>query len=114
MIKVLAPNEYQILAQAPDGVIPDPDWSIAIAEIEDDKLIGRLFMMIVPHIEGPWIEPGYRKGRMLRDMEETLIEEMTSRGLKKLFAFAPDEEIESYLERSGYVKQPYTVWAKEI
>jgi hypothetical protein len=114
-IRVLRSDEYEILKRFPDGIVPDPQASLTvIAEDDAGELAGRLMVFIVPHVEGPFIFPKYRNGLLLRRMEEKILESARSWGLKKLFAFAADEQMEDYCNRSGWRKVPFTVWEKEI
>jgi hypothetical protein len=113
-IRVLKPEEYHLLKQAPDEFIPDPSMSVAVAALEDGKLVGKVLMIIIPHLEGPWIAEKYRSRLMMAQGFNLMIDELRRRGLKKIFAFAANPEIEGYLKRMDFTSEPMTVWSKEI
>lgn len=110
----LAPEEYQSLTAVPDGFIPDPNISIVIAAFDNDKLVGRTCFLQMGHIEGTWVDENYRKGFVGFRMLKMLEKEAHACGFKSSLAYAADEKVEKYLGRMGYVKQPLTIWAKEL
>jgi hypothetical protein len=114
-IRVLQPNEYDLLKQAPDEFIPDPYRSVAVAAFDGDKLVGKTLMVIIPHIEGPWIHPDYRGGLIARRGHDLLAEAAKEKwNITKLFAFGATTDIEHYLFRLGYKRELLSVWSKEI
>lgn len=114
-VRVLNPEEFSILAELPDGIVPNPNLSVAVAAFDDEgKIVGRMFLALIAHVEFPWIAPEHRGGTLLRRMEDTLTEHVATLGVKEMSALAATEEIEDYLYRSGWKKDPETVWTKEI
>lgn len=100
----------------PDG-IEWPDDSLHVISLGDDgRLLARVGLIALPHVEGTWVDESLRgtpaAARMLRRMEI----EVKKLGRTHLYAFSHDEqpEVAQYLERFGYTKQPYTVWMKEV
>lgn len=114
-VRLLKPNEYELLKQAPDKFVPDPRLSLVVAATSGDKLIGRICVLPVCHVEGAWIKRKHRGNTIGFRMHKKLSEEASRLwNLGKLIAFAVDSEMEDYLNRLGYKKSPMTVWEKEI
>lgn len=113
-IDELQAEHFPLLAYIHDGFVPDPASSIALVAMENDEIIGRIFLMAPTHIEGPWIRPDKRSGLLGAKLIAHAEERAKACGLTKLFAYAVDEVIAGYLERLGYSQVPMTVWAKEI
>lgn len=113
-VKRISPEEFDCLKQFPDGAVPDPQMSRVAVAKDGDKLAGRIFIVTPPHIEGPWVEPEYRGGTLLKRLTEWAEQEMREIGAKKVFAYGFSPELEDYLKRLGYTRQPITVWAKEL
>lgn len=90
-----------------------PDNSAVAAILDEGKVKGHLVLISLPHIEAAWIEPGYRNGFALYQMEELLIKRLKELGSNLALAFAVDEQMESYIKRLGY-QQFATAWKKEI
>ncbi len=113
-IRELEKSEYARLAQVSEGCIPNPETSSVIIAEQDGKIVGRMFLVCMPYIEGTWISPDARNGtcgmRLLHGMEA----KVRSLGVKMLLAYAPDAHIEDYLSRIGFQRKPVTVWGKEI
>jgi hypothetical protein len=114
-IKVLKPEDYHLLKQAPDEFVPDPAMSVAVVAMDGERLVGKVLLVILPHVEGPWIHPDYRGGLIAKRGHDLLAEAVKEKwNITKLFAFGATEEIEGYLKRLGYTKEPLSVWSKEI
>ena len=109
---VLDRADFDLLGEAPDGAIPDSDYTLAVAAFDEGKLVGRMFLVALPHLEAPWIREDKRGGTLGARMEAMLVKRAEHFGLKRTFAFAVNEEIEDYLKRLGYEKTGYTVWEK--
>lgn len=100
----------------PDG-IQWPEDSLHVVTFGDDgKMLARVGLVAIPHVEGTWVDPSLRgtttAARMLKRMEQ----EVKNLGRSHIFAFAQNSqpEVSEYLERFGYQKYPLTVWAKEL
>lgn len=113
-VKTLPKDSWELLKQAPDGIQLDPENSEAIVAIDDGKLVGRMYLCVMPHIEGTWIEEKHRGGTLLVRLETELLRKARELGIKGILAFATDESHISYLRRRGYRKFPVTVWSKEL
>lgn len=111
-VTVLADDNYEVLADAPDKAVPDPDYTIAVAAFEEGELVGRMFVVVLPHLEAPWIREDKRGGTLAKRMEEELLREAGKFGIERVFAFAVDDTIADYLSRLGYEKTEITVWEK--
>jgi len=113
--EVITGSEMTKIPQ-PDGV-PWPEDSLHVVTLDDDgRLMARVSLIAIPHVEGTWVDPSLRgttiAARMLKRMEE----EVRNLGRTHLFAFAMDNqpEVSQYLERFGYKKFPVSVWVKEL
>lgn len=113
-VKRLASDEYEILSTVQEGYCPDPDNSIAVIARNEGKILGRVLLIRPFHIEGTWIDEEYRKSSVGYRMFMHIEREARTMGHTRIFSYAPNEEIEGYLERLGYKKLPVTVWAKDL
>jgi len=109
---VLDRVDFDLLGEAPDGAIPDSDYTIAVAAFDGGELVGRMFLVVLPHLEAPWIREDKRGGTLAARMEAALLKRAEHFGLNRTFAFAVDDTIADYLKRLGYQKTEYTVWEK--
>jgi N-acetylglutamate synthase-like GNAT family acetyltransferase len=109
----LLPGDYA-KANSIDNAGFTPDNSIvAIVEDEASNPIGRIAIVLLPHIEGIWIHPDHRNGTIGAKLEQAACAKLSSLGADTVLAFAIDTKLESYLERLGYTKFA-TAWKKEI
>lgn len=113
-IHKLEAAEYPVLCQMDDGFKPDPQTSIALVAKQDGEFVGRIFLLAPVHLEGPWVRPDKRGGMVGKRLVDKAEEEARAIGVTKLFAFGSSEDLEDYLHRLGFKKQPLTVWAKEL
>jgi GNAT superfamily N-acetyltransferase len=113
-IRRLAPDEYGVLTDIADGFMPNPNNSIVIAAFDNDKLVGRTCFLQMGHIEGTWVDKQHRNGFIGFRMLKALEKEAYGHGFTTSLAYAADEQVEKYLERLGYMKQPLSIWAKEL
>ena len=110
---VLDRADFDLLGEAPDGAVPDSDYTLAVAAFDEGELVGRMFLVCLPHLEAPWIREDKRGGFLAKRMEERLIEEAKRFEIERTFALAVNDKIADYLNRLGYRKTEYTVWEKE-
>ncbi len=114
-VRLLRAEEYPLLdaIPEPDRVILSPDNTMVAAAFDKGRLVGRLVLINVPHIECGWIDPAYRNGTLPQRAEWLLVNILRSLGAQKAFAFATDERMEDYIRRLGYERFA-TAWIKEI
>lgn len=112
-IRVLKPSEYGLLSSVEEGYVPDPDLSLALIVEEEGRIVGRMMLIPMYHIEGTWIEKSHRGGSILSRMMKQMEDLAKAKGLTKLLSYATPE-VETYIKRLGYKKQELTVWAKDI
>ena len=112
-VHTLEPERFDLLAQAPDGIVPDPRFITAIVAEQDGKLLGRMFLCLMPHIEGTWIDEAARSGTIGYRLAKQIEERCREIGVIKVMAYCMPEH-ETYMERLGFTKCPYTVWEKDV
>lgn len=112
-VRVLQPAEWDVLKQAPDGWVPDPQWVSAIVGLKDGELRSRMVLCLMPHIEGTWIHADERSGTLGYRMEKALEEQAQHMGVSKILAYCGPEH-ETYMERLGFKKAEVTVWEKDL
>lgn len=110
----LKAEEYPQLASVNDGYTPDPKISIAIVAREGKEIQGRVFIVCPAHIEGPWVTESKRGSLLGKCLMARAEAEAKKGGVTKLFAYGASEQLEDYLSRLGYERQPLSVWAKEL
>jgi hypothetical protein len=114
-IRRLHASEFDLLKEVDDGFTPDPEKSIAMVAANGSRLVSRLFVLAPSHVEGIWIEPDLRGGDLFKRMMDAVEIEARSEGIKKMLAYSVRPEIGHYIEkRCKYVKQPWSVYAKEL
>ena len=100
----------------PDGTLFTPENSIVAVAQENEKIVGMLSIVSIPHLEGIWVDPCCRGGRVGYMLEKTCCEKLCDLGAKGVAAFAPfalPDTIGPYLDRLGYTEFA-SVWKKEI
>lgn len=113
-LRELPAEEYSRLYQVHEGFMPDPRNSVAIVAEDGPYITGRIFLLSPAHIEGPWVREDLRGSTACARLMKQAEESAKIRGIKTLFAYAVNDEIEGYLKRLGYVKAPMTVWQKDL
>lgn len=114
-IRELTPNEI-IAARDIDGVEFPPESVMLGAVDADGKIVGRIVLMSLLHIEGTWVDEAHRSGslavRLVRKAENLLADN----GFTSAIAYTADvqPEIGEYLERFGYSRLPIAIWQKAI
>ena len=113
-IRVLAPSEYSRLASIEEGFVPDPEASIAVCAFDGEEIVGRMLVVVMPHLMSVWVAPEKRGSTAGFRMEKVMVEELKRRGVSKVLAYVEDAKIDEYLNRLGYKREPYTVLSKEV
>lgn len=114
LIRTLGADEFVKLETVSDGIVPDPEITIALVAEKDSGIVARMFLMAPAHIEGTWIHEDARHGTLGKRLMDRMEIEAKKSGISKLFAYIAEPAIEDYVDRLGFVKQPVTVWMKEI
>ena len=113
-VERLPKQEFGSLRKIEEGFVPNADESIVVVAKDGEKIVGRMFLISVAHVEGTWIDAEARNGtiaaRMMREMEK----QAAGAGLRTIFAYAEDEKVGEYIERLGYSKVPLAVFRKEL
>jgi|SRR5688572_9316479 len=113
--------EFKLLT-GPELNLIDPQgvtWpfdTMGIVAFEDGKLVARTAIMNLPVIEGTWVDPEKRNtflaARLIQKIEQLYVELGKTHAMALVYDEQP--EIEGYLKRFGYEKQPVTFHAKEL
>ena len=114
-IRVLTGEELK--AVRVPGAPPWPEDTVVLAACTPEgRIIGQLAMIAVPHLEGLWIDPDFRAGRILGSLVKGMEELAKALGRTHLFAFVPEDssEVEDYTERLQFRRFPVKVYIKEI
>lgn len=112
-IRALTPEEWSL---GPEPHEWPADTVVLGAFDEEERLVGRTAIVTLPHIEGAWIAEPYRGQHILIRLIHSLESLLRLLGRTHAFSFAADNspEISGYLERLGYVRQPLSVWVKDL
>ena len=114
-IRVLTTEDEIQQAEALDGVRFPRENSIFIGAINSDgKVVGRIVLMSLVHLEGTIVAEDYRGSsaaiRLVAEAEQTLM----GLGFNSAIAYTPmaDAKIGAYMQRVGYQRFPVEVWQK--
>lgn len=113
-VERLHPSEYGALKDVHDGFVPSVENSIVVVAKNGVQIIGRIFLVAPAHVEAIHIEEAWRNGPVMKMLVEAIELEAKVEGIKTLFCYAKDKQMESYISRLGYEKSPMTVWKKEL
>lgn len=113
-VKRLHPSEFDLLKEVDDGFCPDSDKSVAVVAHNENKIIGRIFLVAPVHIEAPFVENAWRGGTVFKRLVDAIELEAKAEGLEKVLAYAANPQMELYISRLGYKKLPMTVWEKGL
>ena len=102
----LSASEFSMLAQAPDAVVPNPDFVTAIVAERDGRLLGRRFLCLVPHVEGEWQLPECD----VPALESALDASIAAAGLSGVLRAAP---VTADLTPYGYTPLQLLLWVKQ-
>jgi hypothetical protein len=99
----------------PEG-FPWPDKSLVIFAAKQGKVVGRLGMLDLPHLEGPWVHEAERGGTVLSRLESKAEEVLKHLGNNAAFAYQlhAQPEIGDYLRRLGFTLMPINIWTKVL
>lgn len=114
---ILLPPELNHLARIPEDPLVFPqEFLILGAYNEQKELVGRAMFITLPHIEGTWVREDLRKGRIGYHLLKTIEQQIKGMGRSHAWAFIEetDKEKEGYMERLGYKRMPFSVWAKQL
>lgn len=114
-VRLLKAEEYGLMDEIPvsDRVKVTPDNTMVAGAFEGNRLVGRLILVNVPHLECVWIAPEYRGATILKRMTRLLTHHLGKLSASKAFAFAINEQMEDYCRRLGF-RRFATAWMKEI
>ena len=97
----------------PNGIAWPADSKVVFVS-DGDQIIGRSSIMNVPMIEGTWLRDDHRNGTMAARLILEVERKYREHGEEAALAFAPDEEVASYLRRFGYEEQPLRMFLKPL
>lgn len=111
-IRLLQPDEVA-LAEAVDGITLPPG-TLVIGALNDGKLVGRITLMSLIHLEGTWVDEAYRGGSTAARLVKRAEEVLAGGGVTSAWAYTPDAqpEVGDYLKRFGYSRMPLTIYQK--
>lgn len=94
-----------------------PSDSIVILAIDDEnKILGRIVIISLPHIENLEIEDNNSNGFLMRQLltqAEDVLREL-NRTCAVSFISNNNEKALDYAQRYGYEKLPMTVWMRDL
>lgn len=112
----LRPEEY-FLASGPEGVIW-PESAVILGAWRGEKLVGRLGVLALPHIEGLWVDEDEREsgGQIARELHRQVEAASAELGRPAVFAYVPADlpGMRSHLQRVGYEKIQMELWGKSL
>lgn len=113
-VKRLDHSNWGLLTQAPDGMVLNPAMTTAVVALnEQDELVGRMYLCLMPHLEGTFVRDDYKGSsvgfRLEREMENVCREI----GVAKVLAYCEPEH-DTYMERLGFKKSTFSVWTKDL
>lgn len=115
MIQFLKLNGSQARLIEPDKDYPI-DSIVIFATDEENKILGRIAIISLPHIENLEIEDSNNNGLLMKQLltqaENTLKE--LNRTCAVSFISNDNEKALDYAQRYGYEKLPMTVWMRDL
>ena len=113
-LRTLVEHERPDLTLSEIGVFsPDHRTSISIVARDNERTVGRVFLVAPTHVEGMWIRESHRGGMLAHRLMKRAEEEAALCGIKRLYAYG-NAKTQDYLSRLGYKKQELTVWTKDL
>lgn len=114
IVERLKDEEFEVLTKIDDGFRPDPASSIVIVARENGAIVGRMMLLSLVHLEGTWIDPTHRCGRILVKMMKEMEKQAYEAGVRTMFAYSGSADVSDYLGRLGYKQSPLTIFEKEL
>jgi ribosomal protein S18 acetylase RimI-like enzyme len=114
-IRELTPDEI-IAAREIDGV-EFPVESVILGAVDDNgKIVGRIALMSLLHIEGTWVDEAHRGGSLAVRLVKKAENLLAANGFTSAIAYVAETqpEIGDYLQRFGYSRLPLAVWQKPL
>lgn len=103
-------------ARLVDSTTEWPIDSLVIFAVEDEKIIGKVAILVLPHIENLEIDKNNKNGflmkRLLEEAENVLRD--FGRNCAASFIMNGNDDLTNYAERIGYKQLPATVWIKPL
>ena len=93
-----------------------PDSAYVLFAFDADRVVGRVALLPIPHIEGFWLAEDKRKGALGLRLMSMIEAVLKADGKTHAMAFSFDEqpEVGGYLARLGYSPLPVTTHVKEL
>jgi N-acetylglutamate synthase-like GNAT family acetyltransferase len=93
-----------------------PVDSIVMYTYEGEQIVGRMGLMSIKFIEGTYIAPDNRNGRLLLQMMTQMEGVIKYLGNTHAMALSYDEQpqVSDYLKRLGFERFPVTMFDKEL
>lgn len=105
------------LASGPEGVIW-PSGSILLGAWRDEKLVGWLGVVSLPHIEGLNVDESERdsSGAIARALHQAVESASMELGRPAVFAYVPTDKpgMGIHLQRHGYKRIELELWGKSL
>ncbi len=107
-VHTLSPSHADLLAQAPDHMVPNLSLVTGVVAEQDGKFLGRRFLCLVPHVEAA-LDAADAPPETATALELALTDHIASLGLSGVMRAAP---IDQDLSRFGYEPLPCLLWVK--
>lgn len=114
-IRPLTLEEFP-LASGPENVIW-PSNAVILGAWRGEKLVGRIGLVVLPHIEGLWVDPAERGvGDIARALHSEIENASRELGREFIFAFVPENlpGMAGHLSRAEYEKLPIELYGKKL
>jgi GNAT superfamily N-acetyltransferase len=114
-VRKLSSCEWSKLEEFPDKIVPPADRAIAfVAESDSQRPVGRIFVLSLVHLEGIYVDPAQRGSGLMNRLVQKAEQEIQNLGASVSFAYGSNPTMEDYISRLAYLKQPWSVWRKEL
>ena len=116
IIKLLE-GEERAQALSVDGfTIPVPPETLVLGAVEDGRVVGRIMLLQMLHLEGTWVAEDKRGSTLAPRLVKAAEELLVRCGSTHAIAYTPESnpQIGQYLERFGYSRFPVTTWQKSL
>lgn len=102
------------LDEWPEDAALRSDQAICIAAIKGEKIVGRIFLTSIIHMEGIEIDEAERNSTLMGRLVEEAEKEAKTLGISTLLAFSANPLMEDYIYRLGYNRMPWSVWSRSL